>query len=208
MPAVKPRPCSGGDGNFVRLNLSGKRRKFLNKKGKFGGKRYKRGKFKPQHEREGEEKDIGELKQRGGCKVREIDCAVVEEAAAAALDEPSEENLVKILKLVYGYDCFRDGQVDAIKMVLGGKSGVVVLPTGAGKSLCYQLPALILPGITLVVSPLVALMIDQLRQLPYVIRGGLLSSTQVCSFYLVHCLFIGSVCLSFSVTFIGETERM
>ncbi|XP_027917156.1 ATP-dependent DNA helicase Q-like 5 isoform X2 [Vigna unguiculata] len=178
MPTVKPRPCSGGDGNFVRLNLSGKRRKFLNKKGKSGGKRYKRGKFKSQHEREGEEKDIGELKQRGGCKIREIDCAVVEEAAAAALDEPSEENLVKILKLVYGYDCFRDGQVEAIKMVLAGKSGAVVLPTGAGKSLCYQLPALILPGITLVVSPLVALMTDQLRQLPYVIRGGLLSSTQ------------------------------
>ncbi|XP_068469457.1 ATP-dependent DNA helicase Q-like 5 isoform X2 [Phaseolus vulgaris] len=178
MPVVKPRPCSGGDGNFVKLNLSGKRRKFLNKKGKFGGKRYKRGKFKSQQEKEGEEKDIGELKQRGGCKVREIDCAVVEEAVAAALDEASEENLLEILKLVYGYDCFRDGQVDAIKMVLAGKSGVVVLPTGAGKSLCYQLPALILPGITLVVSPLVALMIDQLRQLPYVIRGGLLSSTQ------------------------------
>jgi len=122
----------------------------------------------------------------------------VEEAAAAALDEPSEENLVKILKLVYGYDCFRDGQVEAIKMVLAGKSGAVVLPTGAGKSLCYQLPALILPGITLVVSPLVALMTDQLRQLPYVIRGGLLSSTQVCyTFYLVQCWLIDSVCLSF-----------
>ncbi|XP_047157060.1 ATP-dependent DNA helicase Q-like 5 isoform X3 [Vigna umbellata] len=178
MPTVKPRPCSGGDGNFVRLNLSGKRRKFLNKKGKSSGKRYKRGKFISKHEREGKEKDIGEMKQRGDCKIREIDCAVVEEAVAATLDEPSEENLVKILKLVYGYDCFRDGQVEAIQMVLAGKSGAVVLPTGAGKSLCYQLPALILPGITLVVSPLVALMIDQLRQLPYVIKGGLLSSSQ------------------------------
>ncbi|XP_014505667.1 ATP-dependent DNA helicase Q-like 5 isoform X2 [Vigna radiata var. radiata] len=178
MPTVKPRPCSGGDGNFVRLNLSGKRRKFLNKKGKSSGKRYKRGKFISRHEREGKEKDIGELKQRGDCKIREIDCAVVEEAVAATLDEPSEENLVKILKLVYGYDCFRDGQVEAIQMVLAGKSGAVVLPTGAGKSLCYQLPALILPGITLVVSPLLALMIDQLRQLPYVIKGGLLTSTQ------------------------------
>ncbi|RDX93357.1 ATP-dependent DNA helicase Q-like 5, partial [Mucuna pruriens] len=177
MPSVKPRTCGGGEGNFVRLNLSGKRKKFVNKKGKgkFGGKRYKRGKFKLQKEREDREETVGEVKQRGG---REIDCHAVEEAVAAARVEPSEENLVKLLKLVYGYDSFRDGQIEAIKMVLAGKSSVLVLPTGAGKSLCYQLPAVILPGITLVVSPLVALMIDQLRQLPHVIRGALLSSTQ------------------------------
>ncbi|TKY59867.1 ATP-dependent DNA helicase Q 5 [Spatholobus suberectus] len=180
MPTVKLRAC-GNEGNFVRLNMSGKRRKFVNKKGKerFGGKRHhKRGKFKSEREREDLEEAIGELKRRGGCGTREIDCDAVEEAAAAARVEPSEENLVKLLKMVYGYDCFREGQVEAIKMVLAGKSSVLVLPTGAGKSLCYQLPAVILPGITLVVSPLVALMIDQLRQLPPVIRGGLLSSTQ------------------------------
>ncbi|KAK1294335.1 ATP-dependent DNA helicase Q-like 5 [Acorus calamus] len=55
---------------------------------------------------------------------------------------------------------------------------MLVLPTGAGKSLCYQLTALILPGLTLVVSPLVALMVDQLRQLPPSIPGGILSSSQ------------------------------
>ncbi|KAL2343436.1 hypothetical protein Fmac_004721 [Flemingia macrophylla] len=179
MPAPKLRASGGGggEGNFVKLNLSGRRRKFVNKKGKFGGKRYyKRGKFKSGREKEDQEE---ELKQGGGgCKGREIDCDAVEEAAAAARDEASEENLMKLLQLVYGFDCFREGQVEAIKMVLDGKWSVVVLPTGAGKSLCYQLPAVILPGITLVVSPLVALMIDQLRQLPHVIRGALLSSTQ------------------------------
>ncbi|KAK9276614.1 hypothetical protein L1049_006149 [Liquidambar formosana] len=63
-------------------------------------------------------------------------------------------------------------------MVLAGKSTMLVWPTGAGKSLCYQLPAIILPGITLVISPLVALMIDQLKQLPPMIKGSLLSSSQ------------------------------
>ncbi|KAH1050526.1 hypothetical protein GLYMA_08G102300v4 [Glycine max] len=179
MPSVKPRTSGAGEGNFVKLNMNGKRKKFLNKRGKFGGKRYKSWRFKSQREKEEEQEEaVGELKQRGGCKRREIDGDAVEEAATAARKEPSEENLVKLLRLVHGYDCFRDGQVEAIKMVLAGKSSVVVLPTGAGKSLCYQLPAVILPGVTLVVSPLVALMIDQLRQLPHVIMGGLLSSTQ------------------------------
>ncbi|GAV85456.1 DEAD domain-containing protein/Helicase_C domain-containing protein, partial [Cephalotus follicularis] len=63
-------------------------------------------------------------------------------------------------------------------MVLAGKSTMLVLPTGAGKSLCYQIAAMVLPGVMLVVSPLVALMIDQLRHLPPVIRGGLISSSQ------------------------------
>ncbi|KAL5552486.1 hypothetical protein UlMin_039887, partial [Ulmus minor] len=80
--------------------------------------------------------------------------------------------------LTHGHDSFRDGQLEAIKMVLAGKSSMLVLPTGTGKSLCYQLPAIILPGITLVVSPLVALMIDQQKQLPPMIQGGLLSSSQ------------------------------
>ncbi|KAK7359409.1 hypothetical protein VNO77_01368 [Canavalia gladiata] len=176
MPSVKLRSC-GGEGNFVRLNMSGKRKKFVNKgwkkSGKFGGgKRYKRGKGKLEHETE--KAESVELKPR----TREIDCSAVEEAAATVRADPSDENLEKLLKLIYGYECFRDGQLEAIKMILAGKSSVLVLPTGAGKSLCYQLPAVILPGLILVVSPLVALMIDQLRALPPVIKGGLLSSTQ------------------------------
>ncbi|KAK1318096.1 ATP-dependent DNA helicase Q-like 5 [Acorus calamus] len=82
------------------------------------------------------------------------------------------------MKLTHGYDCFREGQLEAIRGVLLGESMMLVLPTGAGKSLCYQLTALILPGLTLVVSPLVALMVDQLRQLPPTIPGGILSSSQ------------------------------
>nr|POF20420.1 atp-dependent dna helicase q-like 5 [Quercus suber] len=107
-----------------------------------------------------------------------LDSQLIEEAALAARNEASDENLLKLLNLVYGYDSFRDGQLEAIKMVLAGESAILVLPTGAGKSLCYQLPAMVLPGLTLVVSPLVALMIDQLRQLPPVIPGGLLCSSQ------------------------------
>src|SRR5437879_441938 len=60
---------------------------------------------------------------------------------------------------------FRQGQAEVISAVLSGRNVVVVMPTGAGKSLCYQLPAVMLPGVTLVVSPLIALMQDQVEQL-------------------------------------------
>lgn len=103
---------------------------------------------------------------------------LVKAAAEEARVEPSDEKLGKLLKLTHGYDCYREGQLEAIRNVISGESTMLVLPTGAGKSLCYQLPALILPGVALVVSPLVALMIDQLRQLPPLIPGGLLTSNQ------------------------------
>jgi ATP-dependent DNA helicase RecQ len=63
---------------------------------------------------------------------------------------------------VFGYDGFRPGQEAAIRAVLDGRSAAAIFPTGSGKSLCYQLPALLLPNLTLVVSPLLALMQDQL----------------------------------------------
>lgn len=113
-------------------------------------------------------------------------CESVEAAISAVRSEVSDENLVRLLKAMYGYDLFRDGQLEAIKMILAGKSTMLVLPTGAGKSLCYQIPAVVLPGITLVVSPLVALMIDQLKQLPPMIQGGLLSSSKVELGYFSH----------------------
>ena len=77
------------------------------------------------------------------------------------------ENPHSILKKVFGYDSFRPGQEEIVSRLLAGQDVLAVMPTGAGKSICYQVPALLLPGITIVVSPLVSLMKDQVG----VIRG-------------------------------------
>jgi ATP-dependent DNA helicase RecQ len=69
------------------------------------------------------------------------------------------------LKSVFGFDAFRPGQAEIIAAVLAGEDVLAVMPTGSGKSLCYQLPAILRPGLTVVVSPLIALMRDQVRQL-------------------------------------------
>ena len=69
------------------------------------------------------------------------------------------------LKSVFGFDSFRPGQQEIISAILGGENVLAVMPTGSGKSLCYQLPAILRPGLTVVVSPLIALMRDQVRQL-------------------------------------------
>nr|WP_269473134.1 DNA helicase RecQ [Pseudoalteromonas sp. A25] len=70
-----------------------------------------------------------------------------------------------VLKDVFGYSEFRDGQNAVINAVLESQDALVLLPTGGGKSLCYQIPALTLPGLTVVVSPLISLMQDQVAQL-------------------------------------------
>ncbi len=71
----------------------------------------------------------------------------------------------EILKTYFGYDSFREGQRVIIEAILSGEDALAIMPTGAGKSICYQVPALMLPGITLVVSPLISLMQDQVKSL-------------------------------------------
>ncbi len=71
----------------------------------------------------------------------------------------------RVLKEVFGYDGFRPGQEEVVAALLGGSHVLTVMPTGAGKSLCFQVPALVLGGLTIVVSPLVALMEDQVAAL-------------------------------------------
>ena len=78
---------------------------------------------------------------------------------------PTIQDARAVLKSAFGYDEFRPGQEAAVSAVLAGRDTVVVLPTGGGKSLCFQVPALILPGLTVVVSPLISLMKDQVDAL-------------------------------------------
>ncbi len=75
------------------------------------------------------------------------------------------EHPTKILKQVFGHDTFREGQGDLIGQILSGRDALGIMPTGAGKSICYQVPALTFEGVTLVVSPLISLMKDQVGAL-------------------------------------------
>src|SRR5919108_1348793 len=90
----------------------------------------------------------------------------------------------RALRERFGYDAFRPGQERAVESVLEHRDTLVVLPTGGGKSLCYQVPALLLPGLTVVLSPLISLMKDQVdalsaRGLPATYLNSTVSSAEI-----------------------------
>ena len=97
---------------------------------------------------------------------------------------PTLDDARRALTASFGYGDFRPGQATAVGSVLAGRDTLVILPTGGGKSLCYQVPALLLPGITVVLSPLISLMKDQVdalvaRGLPAAFINSTLSSAQI-----------------------------
>ncbi|MEC8573633.1 MAG: DEAD/DEAH box helicase, partial [Pseudomonadota bacterium] len=82
-----------------------------------------------------------------------------------------------LLREIFGFDAFRPGQGEIVDAVTAGENVLAIMPTGGGKSLCYQLPALMRDGITVVISPLIALMRDQVRALQEVgVAAGALTS--------------------------------
>src|SRR3954470_9607931 len=77
----------------------------------------------------------------------------------------TDRTALDLLSARFGFEAFRPGQQRVVEALLAGRSALAVFPTGGGKSLCYQLPALLLDGVTVVVSPLIALMKDQIDML-------------------------------------------
>ena len=93
-------------------------------------------------------------------------------------NKPNINDATAILKRVFGYDSFRTGQERIISDILAGKDVIAIMPTGSGKSICYQVPALTLPGITIVISPLISLMQDQVKALNEAgVHAGYVNST-------------------------------
>ncbi|HET8743731.1 MAG TPA: RecQ family ATP-dependent DNA helicase, partial [Gaiella sp.] len=100
------------------------------------------------------------------------------ELTQAVPEAPTLADARRLLQSRFGYDSFRGAQDQIIEHVLGGGDALVLMPTGGGKSLCYQIPALLRPGVAVVVSPLIALMQDQVSALQQVgVSAAYLNST-------------------------------
>ncbi len=93
-------------------------------------------------------------------------------AADPASVEAEDGEALHVLRRVFGYDAFRGSQQEIVEHVIGGGDALVLMPTGGGKSLCYQIPALVRPGVGVVISPLIALMQDQVDALRALGRAG------------------------------------
>ena len=94
-------------------------------------------------------------------------------------DAPLQQRALHVLETVFGYSAFRGHQAEIVRQVASGGDALVLMPTGGGKSLCYQIPALLRDGVGVVVSPLIALMQDQVDALAEVgVRAAFLNSTQ------------------------------
>ncbi|AOS62833.1 DNA helicase RecQ [Actinoalloteichus hymeniacidonis] len=99
--------------------------------------------------------------------------------ASPVTTDPEVSEPLRVLRRVFGYDSFRGDQQSIIETVVNGGDALVLMPTGGGKSLCYQIPALVREGVGIVVSPLIALMQDQVDALTALgVRAGFLNSSQ------------------------------
>ena len=105
------------------------------------------------------------ISQMTGAALRSLKDAVPDNAKEFQCSYPHTPHLMKIFKQIFGLQKFRLNQLEAINAAILGKDCFILMPTGGGKSLCYQLPALVVSGVTIVVSPLRSLIQDQVQKL-------------------------------------------